>query len=135
MTAADAVVLNAIETASAVLGDHPDEAVRRVGAWLATCPSEVLTEFGATNGVGQSARLDLTLRRRDALLRMVRIPTSRLAREYDHYRSTIWPRSRLAVCCPHAPDTREALYWRALRLVDRGLSLRRLQQIAKRGRF
>jgi hypothetical protein len=130
-SSASADLLGAVETAAALLGGHDDPAVRAIGGWLASYPAELLAELGFANGVGHSARQAAAIARRDELLRSVRLPASRLLAELSAYRANRWPRDRIKDRCPYPPEDRREAYWRALRLVDRPLGLRRLRQIVQ----
>jgi len=131
LLAADEDPLGAVEEAAAVLGSHDDPAIRAIGAWLSSYPVELLAELGFANGVGQSARQAAAVARRNELLRGVRLPVSQLSTELSAFRARCWPRDRAQDRCPYSPEDRRAVYWRAFRLVDRSLGLRRLRQIVQ----
>ena len=115
-----------------MLGGHDDPAIRAIGAWLTSYPPALLSELGDfANGVGQSARQAAALARRDELLRGVRLPVSQLFAELTAFRTRCWPRDREQDRCPYPPEDRRAAYWRAFRLVDRPLGLRRRRQIVQ----
>jgi hypothetical protein len=121
--------LAVVELAAAALASHPDLEVRAIGAWLATCPAELLAWLGAENSAGRSARQAVLLARRDEIIRRIRLPTSRLARDLAQYHSDCWPRHRLLDLCPYAPQDPRSQYWQLLRLVPRPPGLRRIHQI------
>jgi len=115
-----------------VLAEHGDPAIRAIGAWLASYPAELLAALGFANGVGKSARQAAAMARRDEILRNdVRLPVLQLAAELSAYRAHRWPRDRVQDRCPYPLEDRRAAYWRAFRLVDRPLGLRRLRQIVQ----
>jgi hypothetical protein len=118
--------LAAIEAAAAALGEHEDLAVRRVGAWLASFPSELLAEFSVENGA--------TVARRDELLRRTRLSASRLAREIRHYRGTAWAaRDRHAAANPYAAEDLRSTMWRVLKIRDRDIGRRQIDRILRHG--
>jgi hypothetical protein len=116
--------LGAIETAAAALAEHDDPDVRRVGAWLASFPAELLTEFRLENGAAVA--------RRDELLRQIRLPPARLARELAHYRGTAWAaRDRHAAANPYAAEDLRSTMWRVLKIRDRDIGRRQIDRILR----
>jgi hypothetical protein len=100
---------------------HPDAEVRRIAG-------ELLAALGMENG---STRRSAAIARRDALLRKIRLPTGRLARELAHYRGTAWLRDRDRATNPYSAANVQANFWRVLKLVDRDIGRRQLERILR----
>jgi hypothetical protein len=118
------------------LSASADDDERALGDHLAANPhvlAHVLSEGGDSPGAVPWVLAAVS--RRDAeLVELARTRSaSKVWRLIATYRSDTWPRTRLAPVCPHDGDEVRAALWRALRHLDRELSLRQVQSIVKRG--
>jgi hypothetical protein len=99
--------LSAVDQAAELLQAQADPALRAIGAWLGTYPGALLQDvLGYENGIGRSVSLEARLAKRDAILGSIRVPVSRLAKEFAHYHTSAWLRDRLVEVCPYDPGDR-----------------------------
>jgi hypothetical protein len=120
------------------LAASADDDERAIGQHLAANPHLLATALSeGSDPPGIVPWLAEAVQRRDAEL--VELAGTRSAskvwRLVDTYRTDTWPHTRLAPSCPHSGDEVKAALWRALRHLDRQLSLRQVQVIVKRGQM
>jgi len=127
--------LDVIATAESYLAAHHD-AVRSIATWLHDAPG-LLEHLAGLEGVrGHSARLELQVRQRDALIRELgrAMPARSVSAALSRYASTSWPRDRSRPACPYGSGDHRATFWQILKLRDRVIGRRQIAAIMVAGK-
>jgi hypothetical protein len=107
---------------------HGDPDLLWYAGWMERCaPQGEVWEDAPSYAALPAARRA----KRNQLLRTLRLPASRVARELANYYSTEWTWAWDAAECPHEEGSPEAVYWHVLQLWPAPLGREMLKRILR----